>query len=227
MRAIGFFLAAVGALSIIGEMREIAFPTARWFFETSRQVPWLHTGDGTALFPWFGWLCAILMLIAGVTMMIRSWTGGPRNPMTARKIQRFREIKRGYYSLLILLALVGLAALDQVVVGKRALAVELDGNWRFPAFRTGDLKNKDFGIAGGREEAPADYRELKRIYQATGNGRVIMPLVPYDPTGDTLPPRSRKMESRDGKYHEGNSRKPYFGLVAKFYDVEEARMFFY
>ena len=224
MRAIGFFLAAVGALSIVGEMRQIAFPTARWFFETSRQVPWLHTGDGAGLFPWFGWLCAILMTVAGVVMMIRSWSRGLRNPMTDRKIRRFCEIKRGYYSLLILLALIGLAALDQVVVGKRALAVELDGQWRFPAFRTGDLKNKDFGIMGKREEAPADYRELKRICKATGKGRVIMPLVPYDPTGDTLPPRSRTMESRDGKLHEGNSRKPYFGLVAKFYDVEQARI---
>ncbi|MES2921176.1 MAG: ABC transporter permease subunit [Verrucomicrobiota bacterium] len=224
MRAIGFFLAAVGTLSIVGEMRQIAFPTARWFFETSRQVPWLHLGDGAGIVPWFGWLCAILMIVAGVTMMIRSWTGGPRNPMTARKIRRFCEIKRGYYSLLILLALIGVAALDQVVVGKRALAVEHDGKWRFPAFRTGDLKNKDFGIMGEREEAPADYRELKRICKATGKGRVIMPLVPYDPTGDTLPPRSRTMESLDGKYHEGNSGKPFFGLAARFYDVEQARI---
>ena len=224
MRALGFFLAAVGALSVVGEIREIAFPTARWFFETSRQVPWLHTGDAATAFPWFGWLCAILTIVAGLMMMLRSWTGGPRNPMTARKIQRFREIKRGYYSLLILLALVGGAALDQVLVGKRALAIELDGKWRFPAFLTGDLKNKDFGILGEREEAPADYRELKRHYQITGKGRVIMPLVPYDPTGDTLPPRSRTMELRAGKYHEGHSQKPYFGLVAKFYDVEQARI---
>ncbi len=224
MRALGFFLAAVGTLSLVGEIREIAFPTARWFFETSRQVPWLHSGDAATIFPWFGWLCAILTIVAGLMMMVRSWTGGPRNPVTLRKIQRFCEIKRGYYSLLILLALIGGAALDQVIVGKRALAVELDGKWRFPAFLTGDLKNKDFGILGAREEAPADYRELKRLYQATGKGRVMMPLVPYDPTGDTLPPRSRTMELRDGKYHEGHNQQPYFGLVAKFYDVEQARI---
>ena len=224
MRTLGFFLAAVGALSIVGEIREIAFPTARWFFETSRQVPWLHTGNGGSAFPWFGWLCAFLTIAVGLMMVVRSWSGGPRNPITVRKIQRFREIKRGYYSLLILLALIGAAALDQVLVGKRALAVELDGKWRFPAFLTGDLKNKDFGIRGEREEAPADYRELKRLYQAAGKGRVILPLVPYDPTGDTLPPRSRTMELRDGKYHEGHSQKPYFGLVAKFYDIEQARI---
>jgi microcin C transport system permease protein len=224
MRAIGFFLAVTGALAVVGELRDIAFPTARWFFESSRQVPWLHLGDGEGLFPWFGWLCAVLMIVAGVTMMIRSWIGGLRNPMTERKIRRFREIKRGYYSLLILMGLIGLAALDQVVVGKRALAVEQDGQWRFPAFRSGDLKNKDFGIMGEREEAPADYRELKRMFKASGKGRVIMPLVPFDPTGDTLPPRSRTLELRGGKYYEANNRKPHFGLVAKYYDVEQSRI---
>lgn len=224
MRATGFFLALVGALSIVGETKGIAFPTARWFFETSRQVPWLNAGDGATTFPWFGWFCAILLVVAGLAMIVRSWTSGPPNPMTVRKIRRFREIKRGFYSLLILLGLTGITALDQVVVGKRALAVEQNGKWQFPAFRASELKNKDFGMMGEREEAPADYRELKRIFKTAGKGRVIMPLVPYDPTGDTLPPRSRALELRDGKYHEGSGRNPYFGLVAKYYDVEQARM---
>ncbi len=224
MRATGFFLTTIGALAIAGEIRGIAFPTARWFFEASRQVPWLNTGAGAGAFPWFGWLCAILLIVAGVAMMARSWLSGPPNPMTVRKIRRFREIKRGYYSLVILLALTGAAALDQVVVGKRALAVEQDGKWVFPAFLPSDFKNKDFGVTGEREEAPADYRELKRIFTAAGKGRVIMPPVPYDPTGDTLAPRSRAMELRDGKYYEGGSGQPDFGLVAKFHDVEQARM---
>jgi microcin C transport system permease protein len=224
MRATGLFLTLVGALAIVGETCGIAFPTARWFFETSRQVPWLNSGEGSSIFPWFGWLGAALLCIAGLTMVVRSWTSGPPNPVTQRKIKRFREIKRGYHSLLILLALMGVAALDQVVVGKRALAVELDGKWTFPAFLPSDLKNKDFGMMGEREEATADYRELKRVFKSTGKGRVIMPLVPYDPTGDTLPPRSRSMVSRDGKFYEPNSRHPYFGLVANFYDVEQSRV---
>jgi ABC-type microcin C transport system permease subunit YejE len=51
--------------------------------------------------------------------------------VTLRRIRRFREIKRGYYSLIILIALGGFAALDQVVVGKRALAVQYKGKWVF------------------------------------------------------------------------------------------------
>lgn len=222
-RIIGAFLTLLGALAITGEKLGIAFPTARWFFETSRQVPWLNFGK-TAGFPWFGWFCATLLIVAGLMMIVRSFTGGPPNPLTVRRVRRFCQIKRGYYSLLILLGLFGLAALDQVIVGKRALAVEQDGKWRFPAFISGDLKNKDFGIQGPRADAPVNYRDLKRDFKAAGKGRVILPLVPYDPTGDTLAPRSRSMEQQGGIYHEGHAGNPYFGLAAKYYDIDEARM---
>ena len=141
-----------------------------------------------------------------------------------RRIRRFREIKRGYYSLIILITLGGLAALDQVVVGKQALAVQYQGRWVFPAFQPVDLKNKDFGITGESPEAPVNYRKLKKIFRETGGGRVILPLVPYDPTGDTLPPRSRPLVEREGIYHESGSRKPYFGLAARYHDVDEAKI---
>lgn len=224
MRAIGLLLTTVGALAIAGEMKGIAFPTARWFFDASSEFTWLNYGDGAAALPWFGWVCSVLLILGGLVMFIRSWAGGPPNPVTVRRVQRFKGIKRGYYSLLILLGLVLLAALDQIVVGKRALAVQYDGQWRFPAFLSGELKNKDFGVTGGNAEAPADYRELKRTFKASGKGRVIMPLVPYDPTGDTLAPRSRSLEKREEVYHEGRGNKPFFGLAATYYDIEQSRI---
>jgi microcin C transport system permease protein len=51
-----------------------------------------------------------------------------------------------------------------------------------------------------------------------------MPLIPYDPTGDTLPPRSRALVEREGVYHESGSRKPYYGLAARYYDVADSRI---
>ncbi len=223
MRTIGFLLTALGALSATGEIKGIAFPTARWFFDASRQVPWLNSGEGARAFPWFGWLSVAILIIAGLVMMIRSFTSGPRNPVTVRRIRRFCEIRRGLVSLIILLALCGVAALDQLVVGKRAIAVQQNGQWKFPAFLPNDLKNKDFGVTGQSPEAPADYRALKRQFKENGGGRVIMPLVPYDPTGDTLPPRSKSVEERNGIYYESGSSKPYYGLVAKYYDQHLAK----
>ena len=225
MRAIGIFGILLGALAGAGELLQVAFPTARWFFETSREVPLLHSDlGGGAVFPWFGWLCAGLLVLCGLVILIRALTRGPRNPITERRIRRFREIRRGYFSLLVLIALGGLAALDQAVVGKRALAVQYQGKWQFPAFLPTDLKNKDFGIEGESAEAPVNYRKLRKIFRENGAGRVILPLIPYDPTGDTLPPRSRPMVEREGVYHESGSRKPYWGLAARYHDVDEAKI---
>jgi microcin C transport system permease protein len=109
-------------------------------------------------------------------------------------------------------------------VGKRALAVQYRNEWSFPAFLPQDLKNKDFGITGEAAEAPVNYRKLKKQFRESGEGRVILPPIAYDPTGDTLPPRSRPLVRREGVYYESGSRKPYWGLAARYHDVDEARI---
>jgi microcin C transport system permease protein len=144
--------------------------------------------------------------------------------VTVQRLSRFRAIKRGYLSLLILMCLAGLAGLDQVVVGKRALAVYYAGQWRFPAFLPGELKNADFGISGESAQAPADYRALKRHLEQAGSGRVVLPPIPYDPTGDTLPALSRPLTQRDGRYFDAAASKPYSGMAAKYHDVTQSNI---
>lgn len=221
MRWIGATGCLLGLLAAAGERLGVAIPTARWFFATSRDTPWLATSSG---WPWFGWLSVVILVFGGGLLMVRSFTKGPRNPITERRIRRFREIKRGYYSLVILLGLLGIASLDQLVVGKRALAVKHDGRWVFPAFLSTDLKNRDFGVSGESPDAPVNYRKLARSFKESGAGRVIMPLIPYDPTGDTLPTRSRPLVQREEIYQENGSSKPFFGLAASFHDVDEGRI---
>ena len=218
MRLLGIASIMLGALAATGQCMDLALPTVRWFFDVSRELP--LSGGG---FLWFGWLCTALLIVGGIFLVVRSFTAGPRNPVTVRRIRRFCEIKRGYYSLIILLALGGLAAMDQAIVGKRALAVRYHGAWIFPAFLPTDLKNKDFGETGETAEAPADYRKLKRAWETSRTNRVILPLIPYDPTGDTLPPRSRALVKRGDLYSEGSGR-PSWGLVAKYLDVAEGKM---
>jgi microcin C transport system permease protein len=217
MRKIGVICVLLGSLVVLGELCDIAFPTARWFFASSREVPWLHANlaDGNS-FPWFGWASAALLVLGGLMLMLRTIVKSAPDPVMQRRINRFRAIRRGHVSLVILLSLAAVAALDQVVVGKRALAVQHEGKWLFPAFMTRDLKNKDFGIDGAEAEAPVDYRKLR----AAGNKSVIMPLVPYDPTGDTLPPRSRALVDRNGVLHEDGSSKTYWGLAVRYHDSE-------
>lgn len=226
MRLIGILMLLLGTLAGLGEWLGIAFPTARWLFNTSHDTPWLHVGENVPWlkpihgFAWFGWLSVLIFISIGLFWIVRSFTRGPLNPLTLRRIKRFCEIKRGYYSLIILSTLIGLAALDQVVVGKRALAVKYQGEWIFPAFLPSDLKNKDFGILGEAAEAPVDYRLLKKNPELT----VILPPIPYDPTGETLPSRSRPMTHENGLIYQKGDSKPFYGLAARYHNVDEGKL---
>ncbi len=224
MRRAGILMILLGGMAAAGERLHLALPTAHWFFATSRDTPWLHGMPGDAGFPWFGWLCVALLVACGISLIVRSFCGGPPNPVTARRWKRFREIRRGYVSYIILVALAGLAALDQAVVGKRALAVEYGGKWTFPAFLDHDLKGRDFGYGGEKADAPVDYRALKKRFAQGGGGRVILPPIPYDPTGDTLSPRSSALVARDGLYYEEGAAEPFSGLAARLYDVDKAKI---
>jgi microcin C transport system permease protein len=226
-RTIGILSLILGLLAVIGELRGIDFPTARWFFEASRDVPLLKWKSSGGEFLWFGWLSSLILILIGVSLLVASFTGEPPNPVTLRRIKRFKEIRRGYYSLIILLGLAALAALDQVVVGKEALAVRYNGKWFFPAFHPSPFKGSDFGIKGEEEEAPVNYRKLQRAFKnAEGGmqGKVILPLVPYSATNDSLQPRSRSLVERQGIYFESGARKPYFGLAASYHNVEDGRV---
>ncbi|MFD2256632.1 ABC transporter permease subunit [Luteolibacter algae] len=225
-RTIGLVMFILGLLAVLGELRGIDFPTARWFFETSREVPLLRWKGESGTVLWFGWLSSAILIGIGLVTIVKSFFGGPPDPVSVRRIQRFKEIKRGYYSLIILYCLVGLAALDQVIVGKEALAVRYKGEWSFPAFTPKPFKGSDFGIEGERADAPVNYRKLKidlKKEKHLTHGRVIMPLIPFGATNDTLKPRSKSLVKREGVYHESGSRKAYFGLAAQYYDLEDAR----
>lgn len=228
MRIIGLLHLVLGSLAALGELKQLSLPTARWFFETSRDMPWLNTKlqDGS-IFPWFGWLSVAFLIITGIFFICKSFYAGPANPMTQRRINRFCQIKRGYYSLWILGVLAMLASFDQALVGKRALAVKYNDHWVFPAFLNHELKNKDFGLTGPDAEAPANYRKLKKIWSTTQEGQIYLPFIPYDPTGDTLPALARPLNLRDGKYYVAGSFEPYYGLAAQFHpDSDDLRLRF-
>jgi microcin C transport system permease protein len=223
-RTIGFLMLLLGLLAVLGEIRGMDFPTARWFFQAGRDVPLLRWETDAGNFLWFGWLSSAILICGGAWILVRSFNAGPPNPVALRRAKRFKEIKRGYYSLLVLLFLAGFASLDQVVVGKEALAVRYNGNWVFPAFNPKPFKGSDFGITGELADAPVDYRMLQKAFGKDGSeGKVFMPLIRYGSTDDTLPPRSKSLVERQGVYHESGSRSPYYGLAARYHDIEKGQ----
>ncbi len=100
------------------------------------------------------------------------------NPVTVKKLRRFRSIKRAFYSALILFFLVILSLFAELLVNSRAVVVWYDGALSFPTYsavRTG----ADFGLDYQYE---VNYRELQQLFQKQNQGNwLIMPPVPYNP----------------------------------------------
>ena len=104
-------------------------------------------------------------------------------PETLRKFRRFRSIKRGYYSFLLLLLMIVLSMFSELFINSRALVVKYEGRLFFPVY--GDMiPGSTFGMD---YEYETDYRELKQRFESRDNGNfLIMPAVPYNPYENDL-----------------------------------------
>jgi len=104
------------------------------------------------------------------------------NPLTVRKLRRFRSIKRGYYSFLILTGLIVLSFFGELLVNNRALIVRHDGHWYFPTYGS-NLPGTTFGYDYTYE---TNYRDLQARLRTENRGNwVLMPPVTYSPNENT------------------------------------------
>jgi len=119
------------------------------------------------------------------------------DPLTAKQLRRFRSIKRGYYSAVILGVMIVASLGAELLVNSRALLVSYQGELFFPTY--GDIiPGRTFGLDYDYE---TDYRELKRLFEERDEGDwVLMPPVPYDALENDLrpgvyPPYAPSLES--------------------------------
>ncbi len=184
-------------------------PTLRWFFSFS------DIGENQERNEIVIGASMLAMVFA---VAIAIWLTGKNfewNPITLRRFKGFRTITRGYYSFLILGGLIFFAMLDQVVVGREALAVRYEGKWHFPAFTRNKPKPNDLGE---NQNTPLDYRKLKKRFQDQQSPNlVIMPLIPWDSTFDSQDLEEKPLQKRDGKYFLGESKTPFAGLAVTFH----------
>jgi ABC-type microcin C transport system permease subunit YejE len=89
------------------------------------------------------------------------------DPITRKRIERFRRIKRGYYSLLILLAAVVLSIFAPYLAESRALLVWHRGQLYLPTFEfyTMNTFGQQPPPAWNSGELEADYRRLQREWR--------------------------------------------------------------
>jgi ABC-type microcin C transport system permease subunit YejE len=132
------------------------------------------------------------------------------DPITSRRLQRFRKIKRGYYSLLILLAATILSVFAPFLAESRALLVIYNDQLYFPTFQyyTADTFGQKPPAGWTTSDLETEYLRLKHEWQAERflyerdasqagldqarratlaakypdrNNYVIMPPIPWDP----------------------------------------------
>ena len=146
------------------------------------------------------------------------------NPQTIKKLRRFREIKRGYYSFIILVLFLLLSVFGELLVNNRAIVVSYEGELYFPtynAFHPGT----DFGLNYPYE---TNYRELKQVFEESGsNNWVLMPLVPYSPFENDASSGIFRPEppSFDNKHFLGTDTTSRDILARLFYGTRIALVF--
>ena len=103
------------------------------------------------------------------------------NPVTIKKFKRFRSIKRGFWSFVILFVMIFVSFFAEVFINSRAVMVYYDGEFFFPTY-TNMIPGSVFDLG---YEYETNYRDLKIKFENTSNF-VVLPPVPYNPYENDL-----------------------------------------
>lgn len=226
MRKLAWFLIISSLLAALAEWFHFHLPTISWAYNASHAADYLRTelvnGEVVYQLAWFGYAMSLLGLIVGGCMLVKYPVGWEMLPRTKRRLERFKSNRRGVISLGIIVAMVVLAGLDQLVVGKRALYVNYAGEIFFPAFMRTTVNGSDIGEEGDMAGAELDYRKLKQRAEEKGNGVVIMPIIPYAPTQDTAKVPARELHEENGLLIDEKG-EPVNGSVSTLYDGDSEK----
>lgn len=96
-----------------------------------------------------------------------------------KRLLKFRSLKRGYYSFLILAATYAVSFALPLLMNSKALVVKSGGDWYFPISRF--YEGSFFGQT--RNFGEVNYRLLAARFEAEKRGDwALLPPVPYNPT---------------------------------------------
>ncbi len=98
-----------------------------------------------------------------------------------KRLRKFRHLKRGYYSFLILLIAYGMSFFLPVIVNSTAFAVHYQGHFYFPI-----LRYYPASTFGQQTIGEPDYRALAATLHSQPGNWVLLPPYPYSPTESLL-----------------------------------------
>ncbi len=232
MRKIGWFFIISSILAMVAEYFYLKFPTISWAFNMAYDNANLRTvfkttsdaGVDSWTFAWFGYFVAVVGILLGVYFLRAFPKGAVVLPTTLRRIQRFKESKRGYYSLLIILFVVLLASFDQLLVGKKAIYVSYGDKSFCPALMRESIMGSEIGLKGDKALQEIEYRKLKETIEEDESikGTCIMPFIPYNPTEDTADVPYVELEMKDGVLLNPDG-EPMRGRVSVLYNGKSDR----
>jgi len=105
------------------------------------------------------------------------------NPVTIKKIKRFVSIKRGFWSFILLSAMIFISFFAEAFINSRALLVYTDGKFYLPTY-TKMIPGSVFNLG---YEYETNYRDLKKKFEKQEiSDFVIMPPIPYNPYENDL-----------------------------------------
>lgn len=114
-----------------------------------------------------------------------------------RKIKNFKSIRRGYYSLIIVIGLLFFSLVAELFINNRALIVKYEKEYYFPVlgfFYGGETFGLDYSYE-------TNYKELKTQFQNQEHREnwVLLPWIPYNPYENdfqVLPPSPPSWKNR-------------------------------
>lgn len=98
------------------------------------------------------------------------------SPLNKRRLENFRNNRRGFWSLWIFLLLFSLSMFAELIANENPLLVSFKGDIYYPVVT--DYTELTFG---GEFESPADYKDpyIQQLIIEEGDGWILWPLIPF------------------------------------------------
>ena len=134
-----------------------------------------------------------------------------------KRWRKFRAMKRGYYSFLVVLGAYLLSFILPLLINNKPLVLRYEGAYYFPLLTYTDASEFGEGAFG-----EPDYRDLKERFAAEGDGNwMVMPLYPYSANEsllelDGVPPHA---PSRDHPFGTDNRGRDVFARLAYGFNI--------
>ena len=107
------------------------------------------------------------------------------NPITRKRLARFRSLRRAWWSLWIMMGLYGLSLMANLLSNNQPLLVRYEGQFLFPVFRF--YPESTFAISD-RDTRP-NYKRLREhpIFAESDENFMVFPPIPFSPH-EIIPP---------------------------------------